>query len=511
MKRQLDRIAGKTFDVAIIGGGIVGAFVACDASRRGLSVLLLEAKDFGMATSEAMSHLVHGGLRYLAQGQLSMVMESLAERNRWLRFAPHHVSPQPFLLPLKNNFSIDKRIGLGLFEMFGKAAGGIEGALRSRVLSRTEAAETEPALAGAAQGGAILYNDARVDSPERAVLSLLLDATSRGAIVANHCPVKCIRTNNGHVTGLDAKDALTGDDFYIDARIVVNCAGAFADRVSGLAGTSKTGLSLTRSKGIHVIASPITKTHALALSGKGEHAFVVPVKGYSLIGTTDDVFEGEEPKAEEEEQAGLVKRLHRLLPGLEPLKIVGSFAGVRALSKSSGSTYRASRDIVLVDHGFFGCKGLFSLTGGKWTTARRMAEKMVDRIAALLERPLKACDTTIVPLSNSPAENLDTFLKRFPTPQHSRMKSLYHTYGAQALDLVAGFSAGKPGQAESSYMQDLENTLFNHAFQHEMAVTSDDLLHRIGRFALLDDPDIAGRAAVWFAQKAKLGQSVSQY
>ena len=180
MQRKLDDIAGRDFDLAVIGGGIVGAFCACDAARRGLRVLIVEAADFGAAASEAMSHLVHGGIRYLAQAQFGLVREGLVERNRWRRLAPHRVVVQTFLIPLRKGAggsAFALRTAVSIYDRLGR---GLEGAARPRMLDANAAIELEPALANYPLQGAIAYDDCRVDEPERAVIALVADAVAHG-------------------------------------------------------------------------------------------------------------------------------------------------------------------------------------------------------------------------------------------------------------------------------------------------------------------------------------------
>ena len=228
MQRDLDAFAAKPFDLAIIGGGVIGAAMARDGARRGMKVALVEREDFACAASEAMSHLIHGGMRYLAQGQLSQVFQSLAERAIWRRIAPAHVAPQPFLMPLINKGAVSQAslsAGTRLFDWLGGNGWG-------RRLSAAQAIAAEPALELPGLQGAFAYCDCRLDRPERLVLAMLGDAVAHGAVVANHCEAIRLAVNSaGHE--LILLDRLTDREHVLRTKMVANVTGPWAAKLAG--------------------------------------------------------------------------------------------------------------------------------------------------------------------------------------------------------------------------------------------------------------------------------------
>ena len=402
MQRDLDAMAGRKFDLAVIGGGVIGSAVARDAARRGMHVALLERDDFACAASEAMSHLIHGGIRYLAQGHFSQIAQSLRERRIWRRVAPDFVKPQPFMVPLFNK-SVASRLALSLGTRLFELAGGNG---FGHHLSRSKAIAAEPLLDLPGLAGACLYSDCRIDQPERLVLAMLADACANGAQIANHAEVEAMAVDTKHLR-LVVREAIGSETFTLLADKVANVTGPWAQKLATQLLPGQAGARLTASKGIHIVTRQLNRSYALALSGKGEHAFIVPWGGFSLIGTTDTADTGDPGSAvaTNAEVHELTAKVLRLLPlakqGLEAP--VSAFAGVRALPGASGDTYSASRDFQIVCHANDGAPSFFSIYGGKWTTARLVAEKAVDRIAQGFQRPLKACDTATANIALLPA------------------------------------------------------------------------------------------------------------
>jgi len=455
MRRDLAALCDRHFDLAIIGGGVVGACAARDAALRGHKVALVEAGDFATGASEAMSHFIHGGLRYLAQGKLAIVRESLAERAIWRRIAPAFVTPIPFLLRLAGG-PLERgvlRAGVAMFEAL--AGHGL-----GRHLDAAAAAEAEPLLAGAAPHGAVLYGDCRIDHPERAVIALLADAAAHGAAIANHVEATGLLREGARVAGLIAEDRRSGGRLAIRADAVLNATGPSAERVATRLLPGQRDIRLTLSKGIHLVTAPLARENAIAIATADGHAVISPWAGQTLVGTTDEAFSGDPagvaPTAEE--IAALAGRVAAALPaaGAALAAPLDAFAGVRALPHADGGTYTASRDMVLVRHG--GAIGLVTLTGGKWTTARLMAERGVDLVEQALGRRGRACETATRPLPD-------------------------------------GWGAADPGLAEPER--------FACAVDTEMALDGEDIARRLTRAHGVAHPGVAGRAAGWLAKRGK--------
>jgi glycerol-3-phosphate dehydrogenase len=392
MQRDIARLARPVFDLAIIGGGIIGAAIARDASRRGMRVALIERGDFGSAASEAMSRTIHGGLRYLAQGRFGLVREALQERAIWMRTAPGFVCEQMFILPLTGGVSAFKaNAAIALYE---RLAGQ-----RPARLTRSQALEREPVLDIPGLTGAAVYHDARIDDPHRLIIALLRDAAEHGCVMANHVECAGLRIKDERVTGLAACDLISSAPLDIHASNIVNATGPWAQRLADLLLPGQRQARLTASKGVHILTRPMTNGHAIALSGKGEHGFVLPWMGMSLIGTTDEPCnaDGAESRATPEQLRQLTQKIGRLLPASKPFldAPLGSYAGVRALPGSHRDSYRAGREVALRDHAADGADGFISVFGGKWTTARRIAEMVADRLALRFDGRLRPCDTRV--------------------------------------------------------------------------------------------------------------------
>lgn len=357
MKRNLRELESRQFELCIIGGGIIGACIARDAARRGLSVALVEMNDFASAASEAMSHTIHGGIRYLAQGRFALVREALLEKQVWLEAAPE------FIMPLADGFSALKmKSGIALYQLLsGK---------RAQFHSAGAALELEPNLARPGLSGAAVYDDARVDDPHRLIIAILQDAASHGAVIANHVECTGLMSADDSVTGLNVNDCLSGAQFQARAAYIVNASGPWAQKLASRLVPVQKQARLAASKGIHILTPPISNSHAIAVSGRCEHGFILPWKGMSLVGTTDDAFHGDAGSAQPSEQeiSRLIEKITRLLPQTRPFldKPISSFGGVRALPGAAGDTYRASRDVAVCDHAADGMSGLFSVFGGKW-------------------------------------------------------------------------------------------------------------------------------------------------
>ncbi|MGD9912489.1 MAG: FAD-dependent oxidoreductase [Rhizobiaceae bacterium] len=506
MQRNLAELQKGAFDLAVIGGGIVGASIARDAARRGLSVALVEKDDFACAASEAMSHLVHGGIRYLAQARFGMVRQSLAERAVWRRIAPLHVRPQPCLMPLagKGRLGVaSMRAAVALFNSLG----GREGAPSPQpaFVSARAAVAAEPALAMPGLEGALAWHDCRVDEPERVVLTLLVDAVAHGASVANHMECTGLLRRNGRVAGIVVQDAIGRGRIEVRARGVINAAGPWAAELAGRLATGQKSARLTVSKGIHIVAGPIARDAALNLAGRGEHGFVLPWRGMSLIGTTDDAIEGPRDRmsAQPDDVTRLAERIARLLPSARELLAapLATFASARALPGDAANTYRAAREEAIVDHAGDGAQGLFSAYGGKWTTARRMAEHVVDRVAAALDMKAGPCDTHTALLPGTPDADVPAFLAAWrgrlagwPAEEADSWVAAYGTSLPERLGKLP-LDAGADRR---------EAARFAFAVEDEMAVTPADIARRLARSHGIARPGVEARAAEWLARRAKV-------
>ena len=370
------------WDIAVIGGGATGMGVAVDAAARGLSVVLLEAHDFGKGTSSRSTKLVHGGVRYLEQGNIPLVMSALKERGLMRQNAPHLVHDLAFFVP---NYSWWEApfygIGLKLYDLLA----GKYGFGASRLLSKEETLELLPALEPNELRGGVVYYDGQFDDA-RLLIHLAMTAADHGATLVNYCPATgLMRDADGYVNGVTARDEETGEELTIPARMVVNATGVFTDSIRVMADPAAEPLMVT-SQGIHLVfdRSFLKGDTALMVpkTSDGRVLFVIPWHGHAVAGTTDTPVDAPslEPRPLEEEIEFVLETASRFFVRPPSRKdVLAVFVGLRPLVKGEGKTSALSRDhLIHVD-----TSGLLTITGGKWTTYRHMAEDTVDHAITL--------------------------------------------------------------------------------------------------------------------------------
>src|SRR3984885_12743239 len=386
------RERNEPWDIVVIGGGGTGMGVAVDAAARGLSVVLLEAHGFGKGTSSRSTKLVHGGVRYLEQGNIPLVMSALKERGLMRQNAPHLVHDLAFVVP---NYSWWEApfygIGLKLYDMLA----GKYGFGASRLLSKEETLERLPSLEPEELRGGVVYYDGHFDDA-RLLIHLAMTAAEHGATLMNYCPATgLLRDGDGYVNGLTARDEESGEEFTIHARIVVNATGVFTDSVRRMADPAAEQLVLTR-QGIHLVFEPSFLRSQTALmvpkTSDGRVLFVIPWHGHAVAGTTDTPVDAPslEPRALDEEIDFILETAGRYL-SRPPTRadILSVYVGLRPLVKGDGKTSALSRDHVIhVDP-----SGLLTITGGKWATYRHMAEDCVDHAITLGRLDEHSCPT----------------------------------------------------------------------------------------------------------------------
>ena len=370
------------WDIVVVGGGATGVGVAVDAASRGLSVLLVEAHDFGKGTSSRSTKLVHGGVRYLEQGNIPLVMSALKERGLMRQNAPHLVHDLAFIVP---NYSWWEApfygIGLKLYDLLA----GKYGFGASKLLSKEETLARLPALEPEELRGGVVYYDGQFDDA-RLLIHLAMTAADHGATLVNYCPVTGLTQDaDGYVNGVTARDEETGETFEIASRMVVNATGVFTDSIRQMADPAAESLVVT-SQGIHLVfdRSFLKGDTALMVpkTSDGRVLFVIPWHGHAVAGTTDTPVEAAslEPRPLEEEIEFVLETASRFLVRPPSRKdVLAVFVGLRPLVKGEGKTSALSRDHVIhVD-----ASGLLTITGGKWTTYRHMAEDTVDHAITL--------------------------------------------------------------------------------------------------------------------------------
>ena len=387
--RNLDRLSDP-FDVAIVGGGATGLGAAVEAASRGYRTVLIEARDFAQGTSSRSTKLVHGGVRYLAQGNVGLVREALLERGRLRANAPHLVGDLEFVVPAYAWWSGPYYgVGLKLYDVLA----GRHRLGTSQLLSRAQVLERLPTLEPDQLKGGVRYFDGQFDDARLAV-TLALTADDLGAVLVNHASVVGLVKTGGKVSGLRVLDEEAGREHEISASVVVNATGVFADAVRRMDEPDAPSL-VAPSQGVHLVLpdSFLPGAHALMIprTDDGRVLFVVPWHKRALVGTTDTpVPEASvEPRALEEEVTFLLEHAARYLTR-DPRRedVLSVYAGLRPLVRAEGAVRTAA---LSRDHSIFESpSGLVTIVGGKWTTYRRMGEDVVDhaaRVGGLPERP----------------------------------------------------------------------------------------------------------------------------
>ncbi|HEY5048704.1 MAG TPA: glycerol-3-phosphate dehydrogenase/oxidase [Rhizomicrobium sp.] len=507
MRRDLDRLSRDTFDLLVVGGGITGACIARDAALRGLSVALIEKNDFAHATSAHNSKLIHGGLRYLRNLDLSLVRESLRERRIWLRTAPHLVSPLAFLVPvygggLRTRASL--AAGLSLYDLLafdrGRLADPAQRLGGHRWLGAKEALAREPGLERPDLQGAFLYHDAQMYAPERLAWECVLDADRNGAATANHLEATTLLVREGSVEGATVCDAMEGARFDVRARLTILAAGPWVDifLAHALGGASRH--KLLRSKGIHLVVPPLTRGDALTVAARHSHFFVLPWRGFSILGTTDTAFGGapDQVGVTEDDIGQFLALVNAHLPvtRLERDDVRYFYAGLRPLVDDGGdNTYDTSRRAELIDHQKSdGIDGFVSVIGGKWTTSRSLAERTVGLAVDKLSVRARPCTTAHAKLPGGQMEQIGAFMAETRTRNAGLADAghLARLYGTR-IEQILALTRSRPELAESLGSTGDVGAQFVFAAREEMALTLEDAVMRRTGLGQLGDP---GRKAL---------------
>jgi glycerol-3-phosphate dehydrogenase len=416
--RAIEEIAGKHFEVVVVGGGITGAGVAFDAASRGYSVALLERGDYALGTSSRSSKMVHGGLRYLQNFDLGLVREALLERQLMVRLAPHLVYPTPFLVASLGEERRDRKLGLGLnmYDVMATTRAGRSRRQRHseeaedsywspdrhRTIDRDEVLDLVPALAPREPHDAYLFYDCQTDDV-RLVLTVLGEAERFGAVALNGAEVTEVLSANGKANGVAFVEEESGERLEVSADHVVNATGVFADQIrpEELLGEEDVP-RIAPSRGTHLLIDekdlPMGKAACIVPAGEGRMIFSLPWYGRTLVGTTDNDFDGDitHPRPAGDDVEYLLNAVNGFFgTSLGESDLVGAYAGVRPLI-STGDP-RKSVDISRKAELYETSSGMLTITGGKLTTWRRMAKQTVDRLVERGGREAP-CHTDELPL-----------------------------------------------------------------------------------------------------------------
>lgn len=506
----------KPWDMVIIGGGATGVGVAMDAASRGLDCLLLEQADFGKGTSSRSTKLVHGGVRYLQQGNITLVRDALRERTLLRNNAPHLVHDMPFLIPCRNLWQ-RFFFGVGLKVYDWLATGNRFG--RSHGVSAKKALELVETIRPETARGGVVYHDGQFDDT-RLLISMARTATEQGACLLNYVAVTGLqKDSSGKIEGVVAQDRETGAELTIATRAVVNAAGPFCDAVREMDDPALPKM-LAASQGVHIVLPrrffPGDISMIVPKTSDGRVLFIIPWHDHAVVGTTDTPISevSLEPSPQPAEIDFLLKTVADYLT-VVPTRadVLSVFTGIRPLVKGDKSSRTAS---LSRDHTIrISDAGLITITGGKWTTVRKMAEDCVNRLLAHTGIQAKPCQTKTLHLHGY-VDNV----------KGNQVASAGRGYYGADLTLIEQLETEHPEWATPMHPQlSINASEVVWAVRNEMARTLDDVLARRTRCLFLNSaasleiaPEVArlmadelGRDSEWVAEQISQFQDLAKH
>ena len=513
MKRNLERLANQKFDVLVVGGGIHGAITAWDAALRGLSVALIERGDFGSGTSQNSLKIIHGGLRYLQDGNLSRIRMMVRERTTWMKIAPHLIHPLPCLMPTtQKNYGSRLAMGVALkandilsFDR-NQLADPQKDIPDGMIVSRQELSRILPGYDVRTSTGAAVWYDAQIYNSERLLLEFILSAVDAGAEVANYVEAISFLQRDHRIIGVRAKDFQTGQIFDIQSKLVINCAGAWMDCLLEKAALhSEYAISIA----MNVIVNQVWSEVAVGLTsqplnGKPPQVlFIVPWRNKSMIGTCHIPWH-DEPHAFVLNKVMVQEFLDQINSACLPRKLSLEDVqhvtwGFLPINKADANKQHVNltRDGVVIDHQKEnGISGLISVLGVKYTTARVVAEQVMNLAVSQLGMKTKKCETHITTVRGGKIDDFRAFLRQAlaKVPQRANERFTEHvayTYGSEYQNLVQ-YVIKQPDLARR-IDPPLPVTVaeVQHAVQHEMSLTLADVIRRRTELGATGLPSLA--------------------
>lgn len=485
---DIRKMETESYDLLVIGGGITGAGIALDAATRGLKVALVEMQDFAAGTSSRSTKLVHGGLRYLKQFEVGVVAEVGKERKIVYENGPHVTTPEWMLLPFYKGGTfgpLTTGIGLRVYDFLA----GVKRSERRRMLSAEEALEHEPLLKKEGLKGAGYYVEYKTDDA-RLTLEVMKKAAENGALALNYIEVTDFLYTAGKVTGVHVHEKYTGSTHEVRAAKIINAAGPWVDKLRE-ADNSRKGKSLLLTKGIHLVFDSTRFPLKQAVyfdAPDGRMIFAIPREGKTYIGTTDTVYEGNisHPTMTKSDRDYILDAISFIFPGVAVTAedVDSSWAGLRPLIHEDG---KSPSEISRKDEIFISDSGLLSIAGGKLTGYRKMAETIVDRVAAQLQqesgRAFPKTQTVHLPISGGDVGGSAGF-KKFKAAkmdeaaqmgiENTTAQLLIHRYGSNVETVFDFYKEG----AEQHDMDPLVYASLRYAIEYERAYTPADFFIR---------------------------------
>jgi glycerol-3-phosphate dehydrogenase len=538
MKRFIETHSDKTYDLIIIGGGISGAAVAYEAASQGYSVALVEKGDFGAATSSATSKLIHGGMRYLANGEFGLVRESLKERRTLENIAPNYVYPIPFMIPLSKKILLRNKslleLGMILYDLLSYDKGFTWDPSKKlpvhRSLSRKKTIAREPIIGSDDLSGSIIFHDCTSIMPERLTLAFLKSAVDHGADVANYSKVEDFLRYGDRITGVIVRDLFAGTITALRGKLTINCGGPWTDILLGIARNKPGSQQIRRSEGIHMITRhPLTRHGAIGASTQsGRPCNLIPWRGHTLIGTTDREYIGDPDaycvtREKIEEYITEVNTAFGKENLIQYSDIVYVYGGMRPLiDDQTKDVYKTSRKYEILDHEPEGLPGLITVEGGKYTTSRNLAENVLKKVNKKFKQPSKSI-TARKHLTGCEIPDLEAFLatakstfSNFPAPTVDFLARIYGTELPAVMEIACS-------DEQYAVVLDSDGEMSAqvlYAIREEMALTLADILIRRTGIGTLGYPgdqvletiaQIAARELKWDRSRLEREMEATRY
>lgn len=491
-EKTIAQLSKDTFDLVVIGGGITGGGIALDAASRGLKVALLEKNDFASGTSSKSTKLIHGGLRYLKQFDFWLVKEVGSERAIVHKLAPHLVLPEKMLLPLIENGSYGKwltSIGLKVYDILAQVSGDD----KRQMLEKKEALKLEPLLPKKILKGAGYYAEYRTDDA-RLTMETIKTSLHYGAMAVNYAEVTDFVYEENTVRGVKVKDTITDKEFTVDSKYVISAAGPWVDELRGI-NNSKKGKRLHLTKGVHLVFPfeklPIKQSVYFDIPD-GRMMFAIPRGKITYVGTTDTNYNENKDKVRTDvaDAIYLISAVNNMFPkiNLEMEDIISSWAGLRPLIHEEG---KSASELSRKDEIFTSDTGLISIAGGKLTGYRKMAERVVNRVAKRMEEDheikVKPCVTDQIPLCGNEFKKYKG-VKKYIAEVHGRLSAdgfskydawyMVTNYGKQTETILELYAKQKDDDPQIG----LAKAELQFCIDHEMVQTPMDFfIRRTGR------------------------------
>ncbi len=506
MKRNLATLTNTVYDVLIIGGGIYGACVAWEASLRGLTVALVEKSDFGSATSANSLKTIHGGLRYLQNADFKRMRESIHERKTLMRIAPHLIHPLPVLIPAYGHGTKGKEalsIAMAINDLVSCDRNQLQDRQkhipRGRVISRQECERVIPGIKTEGLTGAAIFHDAQVYNSERLTLAFLKSATEAGAQIANYVEVNGFVQQGNCITGVQAEDVLSGNTFDIQAKTVVNTTGPWINRVLGLLKGGHPGAKVGLAQAMNLVTRQLFDTYAVGLSGSNRLFFVSPWRGKSMIGTWQAVYhqEPDQFKISEETIQGFIDQFNQAYPAAQLTREDVSWvhAGLLPCSGVDPKTGEPvmTKQYQIRDHAQDGFAGLISVMGVKYTTARDVAQKVLNYLFKSWGKKSPKSVSSVTPIYGGQIEDFTAFLNEAMMIKQSQglaegtIRRLVYNYGSSYPDVLSYYTK------EQSNTSEIERAVLKaevlHAIDQEMALKLSDVVLRRTELGSAGNPE----------------------